>query len=127
MEDDRRCAIRWAIQLPVRYMGISRHIEGSCRTEDVSTTGAKLALVEKHVPGDRLNMVLDIPHSSGGSVCVEADVVWQREACKSEEECNYMTGVAFRKIRDCHKRSILDFVSTNFPQEFARRWWEGLK
>lgn len=127
MEEDRRCGIRWQITLPVRYRGMTRHIESCCHTQDVSTSGAKLAMVEKHDEGDRLSMVLDIPGSTSGPLCVEADIVWQREATGLNEECKYMTGVMFRKIRDCHKKNILDYVTTNFPELRAQRWWDGIK
>jgi len=127
MEEDRRCAIRWQIALPVRYRGLGKHKEGSCHTQDISTMGARLAMVEKCHPGDRLNMVLDVSGSDSGPVCVEADIVWQKEAGELNEECNYMAGVIFRKIRDCHKNDILDYVSTNFPEIYKRKWWEGIK
>jgi hypothetical protein len=125
--DEKRRAARWNVVLPVRYFGAtSRHKEGVCKTQDVSVGGARLAMVEKHKIGDRLEMIVEIPQESAPA-CIDADVVWQKKACNSDEECNYMTGVVFRRIDDCHKSSILGYVSSNHTQEFRRHWWEGCK
>ena len=126
MEEDRRCGIRWPVSLPVRYRSILSPSEGCCQTMDISTSGARLAIVERYKPGDQLSMVLDIPDAGRGPVCVEADVVWQTSSDELHEECNYLTGVVFRKIRDCHKKSILDYVNVNHPQMFRERWWDGV-
>lgn len=124
--NERRSAIRWDIVLLVRYMGMSRHAEGSCRTQDLSTQGAKLEMMEKHSAGDRLNLMLEVNGNGKEQVCIEADVVWQTEPIELNQGCNYMTGVIFRKIRDCHKKSILDHVNVNHPQQFRQRWWSGI-
>jgi hypothetical protein len=83
-------------------------------------------MVDRHKQGDRLDMVLDIPGDSSGPFCVEADVVWQKASCVSEEECKFLTGVVFSRIQDHHKKCLLDYVSENHPQEFRSRWWEGV-
>jgi hypothetical protein len=111
--DERRQAIRWNVNLPVRYMGLPSHKEGAAKTLDLSMTGARIETVERHKPGDILDLMLDIPGVQNGLVCVEADVVWQNPGVISEEDCNHMTGVVFRKIRECHKQSILDYVIDN--------------
>ncbi len=123
---DRRGAIRWDVVLPVRYMGLPSHKEGAARTTDLSLTGACIETVEKHKPGDRLDLMFDVPGTLKGMVCVEADVVWQSGSCRSDQECNYMTGVTFKKIRDCHKQCILDYVIDNKPEQVRQRWWDGI-
>jgi hypothetical protein len=124
--EEKRKAVRWNIVLPVRYLGISTHREGTAKTRDLSTIGARLEMVEKHKPGDRLEIMLEIPDSNNGSVCAEADVVWQQGSLQLGEECNYLTGLVFRKIRDCHKQCILDYVVDNRPQQIRQRWWDGV-
>lgn len=124
--EDRRCAIRWGIAVPVRYVETTTYAEGSCRTQDISTVGAKLAMAKKYKTGQRFELMVELP-GSGGPLCVEADVVWQNKLDELKEECNYMTGVAFRKIRDCHKKSIFDYVNTYFPQEVRSHWWDGCR
>jgi hypothetical protein len=126
MEEDRRGAIRWQVSLPVRYYSHLRPNEGCSHTQDLSTLGAKLAMVEKHRVGDQLSLVLDIPDQGNGPVCFDANVVWQRELDGLEQDCKYMTGIEFRRIRDCHKKSILGHVSKNFPNQFVAKWWEGI-
>ena len=126
MVDERRCAIRWNIVLPVRYLGMPKHVEGTCRTRDLSTLGAKLETADKYNPGDRLDLMLEMTGSGGEPICVEADVVWQTSSDELHEECNYLTGVVFRKIRDYHKKSILDYVNVNHPQMLRERWWDGV-
>jgi hypothetical protein len=111
--DERRQAIRWNVNLPVRYMGLPSHKEGAANTLDLSMTGARIETVEKHKPGDVLDLMMDIPGVANGLVCVEAGVIWQDPRYISEQDCNHMTGVVFRKIRDCHKQSILDYVIDN--------------
>ncbi len=124
--EEKRSAMRWSVVLPVRYLGITTHKEGLAKTRDLSTTGVRLLMVEKHDPGDRLEMMLDMPESSNGSVCADADVVWQQESSDLKEECNYLTGLVFRKIRDCDKQRILDYVIDNHPQQIRPRWWDGV-
>ncbi len=124
--DERRCAIRWNIVLPVRYLGISKHAEGACRSRDLSTQGAMLEMANKYDPGARLNLMFEIPGREKEPVCVEADVVWQRECKELQEECKYLTGIAFRRIRDCHKSYILDYVNATQPQQYRERWWDGV-
>ena len=124
--EEKRSAVRWNIVLPVRYLGITTHKEGLAKTRDLSTTGVRLEMVEKHEPGDRLEMMLEVPGSQNGTVCADADVVWQEESSELEETCNYLTGLVFRKIRDCHKQCILDYVIDNHPQQIRQRWWDGV-
>ncbi len=124
--NEKRESVRWRVALPVRYAGLNTPTEGVCHTQDVSTQGARLAMVERHKKGDRLEMIFDMPEINGGPLCVEGDVVWQKESCDSREECNYLTGIVFRRILDCHKNRLLDYVSANFPQEFRCHWWEGI-
>ncbi|MEK7849296.1 MAG: PilZ domain-containing protein [Candidatus Omnitrophota bacterium] len=125
--NENRKAVRWNIILPVRYVGLSRHTESSAMTRDLSLFGAKLAMVERHRPGDKLEMMLDMPAGDkNNSMRVDADVVWQKPACDFEEGCNYMTGVVFRNVRDCHKQSLVEYVSLNHPQEFRQHWWDGV-
>lgn len=127
MDEDRRGAVRWKVALPVRYCRMDRHSEGACRTADLSLTGARLAMVEKHRAGDSLRMMLELPGSSKGPVPVEADVVWQNGENELSQECNYLTGIMFRKIRDYQKEWILDFVNTNCFDQMSAHWWNGLK
>jgi len=124
--NEKRRAVRWRVALPVRYAGLNTPTEGVCHTQDVSILGAKLAMVERHKQGDRLDMILDGPGNTSGSFCVEADVVWQRASHVSEEECKFLTGVVFSRISDCHRKYLLDYVSENYPQEFRSRWWDGV-
>ena len=124
--EEKRSAIRWNIALPIRYFGLTTHKEGSAKTKDLSTQGAMLEMVEKHNPGDRLEMMLEMPGSANGSVCVEADVVWQRPTIGLNEECNYLAGLVFKRIRDCHKQWILDYVIDKKPEQHRQRWWDGV-
>ncbi len=123
--DEKRGSVRWNIILPIRYMGFVKHNEGFARTKDLSTTGACVETVEKHEPGDRLNIMFEFPDVEG-TVCVESEVIWQRHSKEFQEEYNYLTGLAFRKIRDCHKQSILDYVIDHHPQQHRERWWQGV-
>ncbi len=111
--NERRQAIRWNVNLPVRYMGLPSHKEGAAKTMDLSMTGARIETVERHKAGDKLDLMVDIPGGGNSLVCVEADVVWQNPGSISEEDCNHMTGVVFKKIRECHKQSILDYIIDN--------------
>lgn len=124
--NEQRNAVRWNVVLPVRYKTVQGHKEGFAKTRDLSTLGARLEMVESHRPGERLNMMLEVPGSASGNVCVEADVVWQKPVFHLNEECNYLTGLVFRKIRDCHKQCILDYVIENQPQQIRERWWDGV-
>ena len=127
MDEDKRGAIRWQVVLPIRYINQRKATEGWCHTQDLSTLGAKLAMEERHKPGDHMTMILDIPNSGTGKVCVDADVVWQKEGKDYLQECKYLTGVAFRRIMDCHKKSIIDYILNNFPSLYTQKWWEGTK
>ena len=123
--DERRNAVRWNVFMPVRYLDLPDHKEGYAHTKDLSMKGAQIETVERHKVGDVVDMMLDLPGAQG-SMCVEAAVVWQRPSC-SYEECNYLTGLEFRKIRDCHKQAILDFVIDSKPDQVQSRWWDGVK
>ena len=125
--NEKREAVRWRVSLPVRYAGLNTPTEGICHTHDVSVSGTQLAMVERHKEGDRLEMIFDFPKDNGGPVCLEGDVVWQKETFNSEEECKYLTGISFRGILDSHKNNFLDYVSANHPQEFRSKWWEGIQ
>lgn len=125
--DERRGATRWSVCLPVRYLDLPSHKEGSARTKDLSTVGAQVETVEKHKPGDRVDLMLDLPGNATGRVCIEANVIWQANQAASEEGCNYLTGLEFKRVRDCHKQTILDYVIDNKPEQVRSRWWEGLK
>ncbi len=125
--DEKRGSIRWKVALPVRYVGLSKHTESSARTQDLSISGARLAMVEKHKTGDRLEMVLDVPQASNGPICIDADVVWQRASCDLNEECNYLTGVVFRRISECCKKNLVEYVHVSHPREFRQHWWDGVK
>lgn len=124
--DEKRNYIRWKVVLPVRYVGLNKHTESAARTQDLSITGARLAMVERHKPGDRLEMMLDFPQVANRPICVDADVVWQKPSSDLNEECNYMTGVVFRKISECNKRNLVEYVHASHPDEFRRRWWDGV-
>ncbi len=129
--DEKRGATRWRVTLPVRYFGASAenhyHTEGVCRTRDFSMLGARLAMIEKQLPGNQIRLMVEVPESNKGPLCIEADVVWQLEVNELYEECNYLTGVVFTKIRDYHKQWLLDYVNSHFPEEFRANWWNGLK
>ena len=112
--------------MPVRYAEPKVYAEGACATHDISTTGARLTVSKKHRPGDLFELMLDLAGSSD-HLCIEAEVVWQKRLEEFQEECKYLTGVLFRKIRDCDKKSLFDHVNANFPQEVRRHWWEGCK
>ena len=127
MEEDRRCGIRWQVSLPIRYRSMRNPLEGCCQTLDISTQGARLAMIERHKSGDKLSMLLDIPNSGSGPVCFDAEVVWQKENDSLTQECNYLTGIAFKRILDCHKKSILGHITKNFKILFIQRWWAGVK
>ncbi|OIO35364.1 MAG: hypothetical protein AUJ74_06375 [Candidatus Omnitrophica bacterium CG1_02_44_16] len=125
--NENRKAVRWNIILPVRYVGLFRNTESSAMAKDLSVLGARLAMVERHKPGDKLEMMLDMPAGeSSNTMCVDADVVWQRPASALEEGCNYMAGVVFRNIMDCYRKGIAEYVSINHPQEFRQHWWDGV-
>lgn len=124
--DEKRKMIRWQVSLPVRYLGVSKHVEGACETQDLSLTGARLAMVEKHETGDQLYVLLDLPQIKNSSVRCEAQVVWQDRPHRFEEECKYLTGIAFIKIRDMQKNMLLDYVNQYYPELFRQYWWNGL-
>jgi c-di-GMP-binding flagellar brake protein YcgR len=109
----------------MRYLSLAKHNEGSGRTRDLSTRGAQVEMVERHATGDRLEIILDLPDSSQG-ICIDADVVWQSKSECVEEECNYKTGLVFKRIRDCHKQEILDYVIDRHPEQSRARWWQGV-
>lgn len=88
--------------------------------------GARLAMVEKHRVGDILEMRLQMPGVDQGGLCLEAEVVWQRRSEDFQESCNYMTGVTFRKILECHRTGIASYVSASYPDEFRKHWWDGI-
>lgn len=123
--DEKRASIRWNIILPIRYLGFVKHNEGYARTKDISTTGACVEMVEKHAPGDRLNVMFEFPEVEE-TVCVESEVIWQKPSQGFQEEYNYLTGMVFRRIRDHHKQCILDYVIDHYPQQLRDRWWEGV-
>lgn len=124
--DEKRKNVRWNIVLPVRYVGLSKHTESAARTQDLSISGARLAMVEKHAKGDRLEMMLSFPQLNNKPICVDADVVWQKVSCDLNEECNYLTGVVFRKISECNKVDLVQCVHESHPVEFRKRWWDGV-
>jgi len=111
MVGDRRCAPRWPIKVGVRYVEPRKSLEGSCRTEDLGPTGAKITMVNRCKPGDRIFLALDLPGGQRDTVCVEADVVWQDEMKEFEKECNYLTGIAFRKITESYRKFLISYVS----------------
>ncbi len=125
--DEKRASVRWKVALPVRYVGLNKHTESLANTKDISISGARLAMVEKHKPGDRLEMVLDFPRITNRPFCVDADVVWQQASSDSNEECNYLTGVVFRRISECNKKDIAEYIYANHNQEFKNRVWEGIE
>ena len=123
--DEKRNAVRWRVSLPVRYKRLWRGGEGMCTTMDLSTSGARLSMLDKAIPGEHMDLVLGVPvEGASRSLCIQADVVWQEPGCDLEEGCNYLTGVMFKKIRDCHKKSILDCIYLVNPEEQRKRWWD---
>lgn len=124
--DDRRSSIRWNINLPIRYLGCSKHNEGCAHTRDISTTGICMETVERHKAGDHLDVMLEFPGMEKGVLCVDSEVIWQRHSDDLREEYNYLTGLVFRNIRDCHKQCILDYVIDNHPEQLRNRWWQGV-
>ncbi|HAJ57096.1 MAG TPA: hypothetical protein DCL35_04930 [Candidatus Omnitrophica bacterium] len=124
--DEKRTNVRWKIVLPVRYVGLNKHTESAARTQDISISGARLAMVERHRAGDRLGIMLDFSQVSNKPICIDADVVWQKVSCDLNEECNYLTGVVFRKISECGKRDLVQCVHESHPEEFRRHWWDGV-
>lgn len=124
--DEKRKVIRWQVNLPVRYLGVSKHIEGACETQDLSLSGARLAMIERHEIGDQLYVLLDLPLGKNNSVRCEAQVIWQDKLYSLEEEYKYLTGIAFIKIGDTQKNVLLDYVNQYYPELFRQRWWNGL-
>lgn len=124
--DEKRGSVRWKVVLPVRYVGLNKHTESAAHTQDLSISGAQLAMVERHKPGDRLEMMFAFPQLDSKPICIDADVVWQRASCKLDEECNYLTGVVFRKISECGKKDLVQCVHESHPEEFRRHWWDGV-
>ncbi len=125
--DEKRKVVRWQVSLPVRYLGVSKHVEGVCETQDLSLSGARLAMIEKHEAGDQLYVLLDLPQGKNSSVRCEAQVMWQDRQHGLEEEYKYLTGIAFIKIRDTQKNTLLDYVNQHYPDLFRQRWWIGLQ
>ncbi|MFH1691536.1 MAG: PilZ domain-containing protein [Candidatus Omnitrophota bacterium] len=124
--DEKRNVVRWQVVLPVRYLGVSKHIEGACETQDLSLSGARLAMVEKHEAGDQLFVLFDLPEENRSSVRCEAEVVWQDKLHDLEEKHKYITGIVFTKIRDIQKSVLLDYVNQYYPELFRQHWWNGL-
>lgn len=124
--DEKRKLVRWRVTLPVRYLGVSKHVEGVCETQDLSLSGIRLAMVEKHDIGDQLYLLMDLPEEKSGSVRCEAEVIWQDKLHGQEEECKYLTGIVFTKIRDVQKSLLLDYVNQYYPELFRQHWWNGL-
>lgn len=124
--NEQRGSVRWKVTLPVRYVGLDKHTESAARTQDLSISGARLAMVERHKPGDRLEMMLAFPQMENRPICIDADVVWQKPSCGFNEECNYLTGIVFRKISECGRKDILACVHASHPEEFRRHWWDGV-
>ena len=124
--DEKRCAPRWNVALPVKYVDPKAHAEGACALQDISTSGARFTVTKKHRAGDLVEMMLELPGTCT-PFCVEAQVVWQKRLEEFQEECKYLTGVAFRKIRDCDKKWLIEHINGNHPEEFRRHWWDGCK
>jgi len=125
--DERRGATRWEIVLPVDYLNFPSHKEGHAHTRDLSTRGAQLETVEKHGFGDKVDVMFHTGDGMENNVRVEAKVVWQRPAIDSFQECNFLTGIEFTKIRDCFKQKILDYVIETKPEQASKRWWSDTR
>ncbi|MGE5280297.1 MAG: PilZ domain-containing protein [Deltaproteobacteria bacterium] len=123
--EERREATRWEIVLPVDYLSHPEHKEGHAHTLDMSTRGAQLETLERHQSGDRIDVMFHTGEGMENNVCAEARVIWQRPAPDSLQECNYLTGIEFTKIRDCFKQKILDYVIDTKPEQVHKRWWGG--
>ena len=125
--DERRGATRWEIVLPVDYLNLPSHKEGHAHTRDLSTRGAKLETIERHEMGDKVDVMFQTGEGKESKVCAEARVVWQRPAVDSFQECNFLTGIEFTKIRDSFKQRILDYVIDTKPEQVQKRWWGSSK
>ncbi len=121
--DERRGATRWEIALPVRYLSQPGPREGYTHTRDLSMRGAQLESVERHMSGDRIDLMFQVGEEADSNVRVEARVVWQAPALDYNQEHNFLTGIEFTKIRDCFKEKILDYVIDTKPEQVRRRWW----
>lgn len=121
--DNRRGATRWEIVLPVRYLNHPGHKEGYAHTRDLSTRGALLESVERHASGDKIDLMFRTGEGPENNIRAEARVVWQAPARDSYQECNFLTGIEFTKIRDSFKQKILDYVIDTKPEQASERWW----
>jgi len=99
------------------------HKEGYAHTRDLSTRGALLESIERHTSGDKIDMMFQTGEGLENNVSVEAKVVWQAPALDSFQECNFLTGIEFTKIRDSFKQKILDYVIDTKPEQVRKRWW----
>jgi len=121
--ENRREATRWEIVLPVRCLSHPSHREGYAHTRDLSTRGAKLETIERHSSGDKMDLMFQTGEGQDNNICLEARVVWQAPALDSFQECNFLTGIEFTKIRDSFKQKILDYVMETKPEQVRARWW----
>jgi len=125
--DERRGVARWEIVLPVRYLNHPSHKEGYAHTRDLSTRGAQLETVERHAPGDKIELMAQTGEGEKNTICLEARVVWQAPAVDSFQEYNFLTGIEFTKIRDCFRQKILDYIIDTKPEQVKERWWGDSK
>lgn len=114
IENEKRGAVRYPAVLSVRYNVNATYIEGLAKTCDISEGGAKLEVAKDHCCEDRLGLMIEGLSGTIEPLCIEADVVWRKKITKLfDQECNYLVGVAFRRIRDSHKSIILSHAAEN--------------
>lgn len=120
---EKRQVVRFKAPFYVKYNYASSAESGdfSAIAKDVSMKGVRI-LLEKSlrlVPDEILSLYFLFPSKR---VNIYGKVMWAKEYDDRRE-----AGVSFVSIPDQHKQDIHDYIFTYYPQEFTRRWWDGVK
>jgi c-di-GMP-binding flagellar brake protein YcgR len=89
-----------------------KRTEGMCQTKDLSSTGACLEVSKRFEVGERIQVAIDLPIRKTTTVCLEADVIWQRAPKSLEQEHNYILGVTFTRIQEVYRSFLKSYLWT---------------
>ncbi|HRZ39674.1 MAG TPA: PilZ domain-containing protein [Candidatus Omnitrophota bacterium] len=115
---EKRYLPRWYVANTAEYALDASSPLRSCKTVDISCSGACLNVSEILMPGQPLNMTIHLDEER--QVNVHGKVVWNKIS-----EDQRLAGIEFFEIEPEDQELILDYAFEISPDDLVQHWFEG--
>ncbi len=115
---NRRRYVRWQTDFEVKVKLDGALDFTDCRVMDLNFQGGQIT-TSLHFPRDSF-FKIRLVFPGEVALDLEAWVAWEKII-----DGYYVYGVYFSRIKDADKEKIYHFLSSNYKQEFIKKWWQA--